>query len=306
MDARQGMERLQQGKRGVYLSIAAYLVLTAAKIGVGLAAGSQALVADGWNNASDVAASLAILIGLTVAIKPADGNHRYGHFRAETAAALIAALFMATVGLDVLRVAIRVLFTGEQLASPEPLAMMTATVSAAVMYGVYRINRRIGERTQNAAVLAAAYDNRSDALVSLGTLAGIVIAQLGWRWADPLVALAVALLILGTAWKVGYEAIHSLTDGFEAEKLKRIEQQIRQVDGIREIIDVRARYHGSVVHVDVTIGVDHHLNVVESHALTERIEDRLLGFEAIERVYVHVEPARLSRKVMAPSPPSRG
>lgn len=291
MESRQqGKERLKQGKRGVYISIAVYGILALTKLVVGWYTASRALVADGWNSASDVLASLAILVGLVVAGKPADDDHRYGHFRAETAAALIAALLMAGVGIDQLVGTLQLLFSAQPLSTPHALAFYVAGGSALVMYVVYRINRAIGKRTNNLAVLAAAYDNRSDALVSLAAAVGIVGTQLGVSWLDPVAALIVSGVILKTAWQVGKEAVHSLMDGFQGEKLAEIAARIEQVEGVREIVDLRARYHGSVVHVDVTIGVDHHLSVVESHSLTEQVEQRLLGFNNIERVYVHVEP----------------
>ncbi|MBO8164635.1 MAG: cation transporter [Brevibacillus sp.] len=297
MEGRQFVEeRLKQGKRGVLISIAVYGLLGCAKLGFGWYAASRALVADGWNSASDVLASLAILIGLMVAGKPADNDHRYGHFRAETAAALVAALLMAYVGVDLLLGTLRLLISAQTVEPPHPLAIYAAVGSALMMYVVYRINRSIAEKTNNLAVLAAAYDNRSDALVSCGAAVGIIAAQGGIGWLDPVVALLVSGVILKTAWEVGAEAIHSLMDGFKEEKLNQIAERIEQVEGVREIIDLRARYHGSVVHVDVTIGVDHHLNVVESHRLTEWVEQKLLGYENIQRVYVHVEPAAVNRR----------
>ncbi|UFJ41272.1 cation diffusion facilitator family transporter [Brevibacillus humidisoli] len=292
MEGRQFVEdRLKQGKRGVWISIVVYGLLACAKLGFGWYTASRALVADGWNSASDVLASLAILIGLYVAGKPADDDHRYGHFRAETAAALIAALLMAFVGVDLLQGTFQLLLSDQPMEKPDPLAIYVAGASALVMYGVYRINRSIAERTNNLAVLAAAYDNRSDALVSAGAAVGIAAAQWGASLLDPIVALIVSGVILKTAWQVGAEAVHSLMDGFKEEKLDEIAERIEQVEGVREIVDLRARYHGSAVHVDVTIGVDHHLNVVESHSLTEQVEQKLLGYQNIQRVYVHVEPA---------------
>jgi len=289
-------DRLTQGKKGVYVSIATYVLLAVVKILIGVSAASHALVADGWNNATDVAASIAILIGLNIATKPADQDHRYGHFRAETAAALIAAIVMAVVGLDVIRSGIKSLFSEKAIGAPDILSLYVALGSALLSYMVFRYNYTIGKRTNNMAVLATAYDNRSDALVSMGTVAGVGFAQAGFYWADPIVACVVGIMILKTGWIVGREAVHSLMDGFEEEKLSEFQVQIKKVEGVREVIDLRARYHGSHVHVDVTIGVDHHLTVIESHQVTERIEEALLGLHTeVERVYVHVEPALLKK-----------
>ncbi|MGC5325831.1 cation diffusion facilitator family transporter [Brevibacillus sp. SYSU BS000544] len=286
----QEKERIEKGQKGLYLSIVVYVLLSIIKIGTGLYTSSQALMADGWNNTSDVFSSLAILTGLIISKKPADHDHRYGHYRAQTAAALIAALLMAIVGINVFRETILSFMEQDSIQAVDPIAMYVAGSSAVLMYFVYLYNLSLARKTKNLAVLAAAYDNRSDAMVSAGALIGILLTQFGLGWADPIVALVVGGMILKTAWDVGYEAIHSLMDGFDVQKLEEIEQRINRVEGIREVLEIRARYHGSAVHVDATIGVDHDLTVAESHWLTERVEEKLIGYEGIERVYVHVEP----------------
>lgn len=284
-------DRFEQGSKGVAIGLVAYILLSFVKIEFGVMGDSEALVADGWNNVSDVIATLVILFGLKIARKPADKDHRYGHFRAETAAALIAAIVMAFVGIDVLKNTGGELLSDSPVNTPGTLTMYIAIIGAIVMYGVYRYNRHIAEKTNNLAVMAAALDNRSDALVSLSVVIGIVTSRFGWTWADPLVAVIIAIIILKTAWRVGYDAVHALMDGFDADKLSDIEQKVDEIEGIREVLDVRARFHGSTIHVDLTIGLDHHLTVVESHALTEKVEEELVGYEGIERVNIHVEPA---------------
>ena len=111
--------------------------------------------------------SIAVLIGLRISQKPPDQNHHYGHLRAETVASLVASFIMAAVGLQVL------INAGSNLLHPihETPSLLTAFVaggSAIVMYVVYRYNLKLAKRINSSAVRAAAYDNRSDALVSLG------------------------------------------------------------------------------------------------------------------------------------------
>jgi divalent metal cation (Fe/Co/Zn/Cd) transporter len=71
--------------------------------------------------------------------------------------------------------------------------------------------------------------------LSIAAYVGIGAAQLGWYWADPVIAVCIGLIILKTAWQLGYKAVHSLMDGFDAEKLAEIEQQIEQVEGIERV-----------------------------------------------------------------------
>jgi cation diffusion facilitator family transporter len=139
--------------------------------------------------------------------------------------------------------------------------------------------------------MAAAQDNRSDAFVSIGAFVGIVGSQFGLPWLDPLSALLVGVIICKTAWTIFHDASHALTDGFDVKELEHISKTIKKTPGVEAIRDIKARVHGNNVLVDVTIEVNNMLNVVESHEITEKIEERMLTKHNIEHVHVHIEPA---------------
>lgn len=280
---------IKKGEKGALLSIAAYVILSAVKLVVGILTGSAALFADGMNNATDIVASLAVLIGLRISRKPPDADHRYGHYRAETVAALVASFVMFAVGLQVLYQSITS-FADRTTEAPDMIAAWTALVCAAAIYGVYMYNMRLAATINNAALRAAALDNRSDAFVGFGAFVGIVGAQFGLPWLDPLAALLVGLIICRTAWGIFRDAAHSLTDGFDAAELKRIRRTIRETPGVRNIIDIRARIHGNNKLVDVTICVDGMLNVQESHDITELVEKRVYDAHRIMHIHIHIEP----------------
>ncbi|GAA3406300.1 cation diffusion facilitator family transporter [Paenibacillus hodogayensis] len=280
---------IKQGEKGAWLSISAYLFLSALKLFMGYRSGSEALLADGLNNFTDILASLAVLIGLKISRKPPDADHRYGHYRAETVAAMIASFIMFAVGLQVLFQAF-MKFRAPVLESPDMLAAWTALFCAAVVYAVYSYNIRLARKINSHAIMAAAQDNRSDAIVSIGAFIGIIGSQFGWPWLDPLTAVAVGAIICRTAWTIFRDCSHSLTDGFDGDELQAIEQNIRETPGVESIIDIKARIHGNIKLVDVTIGVDQSLNVAESHDITEHIEKRMLELHQISHVHIHIEP----------------
>lgn len=286
----QSYNELKQGEKGAWLSIAAYIVLSGVKLLVGVLTGSAALLADGLNNATDIAASAAVLIGLRISRKPPDADHRYGHYRAQTVAALIASFIICAVGLQVLYQSAASFTQPGEIVAPGMTAAWTALVCAAAIYGVYRYNLRLSARINNAALRAAALDNRSDALVGIGAFVGITGAQFGLPWLDPLTALIVGVVICRTAWDIFRDAAHSLTDGFDASELKRIRRTIRETSGVKNIVDIRARVHGNNKLVDVTIGVDSALNVQESHDITELVERRVYDTHQISHIHIHIEP----------------
>jgi cation diffusion facilitator family transporter len=282
-------DEIRQGEKGAWVSIVSYLLLSALKLLVGLASGSEALLADGLNNTTDIVASVAILIGLKISRKPPDPDHHYGHFRAETIAAMIASFIMAAVGLQVLYQA-GTKFFKPMLEKPDILAAWVALFSALVMLVVYRYNHRLAKKINSKAMMAAAQDNRSDAFVSVGAFVGIIGSQFGLPWLDPLSAVFVGIIICRTAWTIFHDASHALTDGFDEDELAQIRKTVKKTPGVEAIRDIKARVHGNNVLVDVTIEVDNMLNVVESHEITEKIEERMLTNHNIGHVHVHIEP----------------
>ncbi|SEO80516.1 cation diffusion facilitator family transporter [Paenibacillus sophorae] len=282
-------EDIRKGERGAMISIAAYIVLSSFKLVCGYLFASSALLADGFNNLTDIVASLAVLIGLRISRKPPDSNHAYGHFRAETVAALLASFIMAMVGIQVIIESVRSLFQGHE-SVPGLWSAGVAIVCALAMLGVYYYNRQLALKINNSALMAAAKDNFSDAMVSIGAALGIIGAQFGLPWLDPVAAFAVGLLICRTAWEIFSDSTYRLTDGFDESRLMDLRSTIERTPGVEAIKDMKARIHGNQVLVDVVVEVDADLTVMEGHNISDSIEERMHNKHNIMSVHVHVEP----------------
>lgn len=280
---------IRKGERGAWVSISAYIILSAFKLISGYLFVSSALIADGFNNLTDIVASAAVLIGLKISQKPPDSDHAYGHFRAETIAALVASFIMAMVGIQVIIGAIRSLIEGNNT-EPNLWSAGVAVVCAVAMWGVYIYNSRLAKQINNHALMAAAKDNLSDAMVSVGAAIGIVGAQFGLPWLDTVAAFAVGLLICKTAWDIFRDSTHNLTDGFDEKELKDLRSTIARIEGVEGIKDLKARVHGNHVLVDVVIEVDPELTVTESHHISDLVEERMVKRQNVMHVHVHVEP----------------
>ena len=283
-------DNLKRGERGAWISIGAYLVLAAIKLAVGFFTGSEALKADGLNNTTDVIASVAVLIGLKVSRKPPDHDHHYGHMRAESIASFAAAFIMTAVAFQVLIQAGTILLEGGQNEPPSLLAAWVALGSAVIMFKVYRYNIQLSQKVKSSSLFAAAQDNRSDALVSIGAAVGIIGSVLGISWLDPLAAFIVGGIILKTAIGIFKDAIHTLTDGFSLDEANDITQSVEETPGVRSIVDIKGRTHGNLTFIDLTIKVDPDLNVVESHDISEEIETSIKNTRPYTQVHVHIEP----------------
>lgn len=282
-------DNLKRGEKGAWLSIFAYIFLATVKLIVGYAGNSDALRADGLNNSTDVIASIAVLVGLKISRKPPDENHHYGHFRAETIASLFAAFIMMFVGIQVIFDTIQKVIEGEAL-KPDLITGWTALGAAIVMFLVYLYNVKLAKKIDSSSLYAAAQDNRSDALVSIGAFIGIIGAQFGLFWLDPLAGFVVGLIICKTAWGIFKDATHTLTDGFDEEKIKSIRSSVEMDPDVKAVNNIKGRVLGNQPFIDITILVDSQLNVKESHDITVRIEQHLYEEHNIKNAHIHIEP----------------
>ncbi|MBB6445116.1 cation diffusion facilitator family transporter [Bacillus benzoevorans] len=284
-----GETNLKKAEKGAWISISAYILLSAIKLTAGKIGHSEALWADGLNNLTDILASAAVLIGLRISQKPPDDNHRYGHSRAETIASLMAALIMFTVGFQVIFQSIQS-FYQHDASDPNIMTALVALLSAVFMFAVYVYNLRLSKKLNSKALYSAAQDNRSDALVSVGAAVGILGSYFGLSWLDPLAAVIVGLMICRTAWGIFKEASLDLTDAFEVEKLKELEATINKTPGVKLVKDIKARLHGNRTIVDATIFVEPTLTIVEGHQIAENVEERLIAEHDVQDSNIHIEP----------------
>ncbi|WP_437834651.1 cation diffusion facilitator family transporter (plasmid) [Niallia taxi] len=285
----QKYKELKLGERGAIISIVAYIILSIIKVTVGILTDSAALRADGLNNTTDIIASIAVLIGLRLSQRPADINHKYGHWKSEAISSMVASFIMMMVGIQVLYDSITSLSEGEN-ESPDMTAAIVGVFAAIVMYGVYRYNKALALKIKSSAVMSAAKDNISDAWVSIGTAIGILGSQFNMAWMDTVTALIIGILICKTAWDIFRDASHELSDGFDEDKLETYKNEVLYLDEVKGIKEIRGRNYGNNEVIDVEILVHSTLNVKEAHDVSEQIESLLSNKHGVYRVHVHIEP----------------
>lgn len=283
---------LKLAERGVWVSIAAYIFLSLLQLGVAQITNSASLLANGFNNVTDILGNIAIVIGLRIARIPSDNDHTYGHWKVESIASLISSFIMFFIGFEVLRQTIVGFIEGSST-EINPIGAAVALFSAFVMIAVYLYSSRLAKKTQSKALEASSKDNLSDALTSLGTTVAIVTAALHWICLDRIMALVICGFILKTAYDIFRDSVFSLSDGFDDNLLADYKEAIELVNKVKSVKMIRGRTYGSNIFLDVVVEMSRDLSVYESHAATEKIERMLMaGFDVYD-VDVHVEPAAL-------------
>lgn len=286
------VQRLRESESGVKVSIAVYILMAGLKLGVGFFFNASSLIADGFNNFSDIISSIAMLIGLRAARIPPDDNHPYGHWKAESIAGLLTSFIMILLGMQVLIDVIGKILGGK-LTTPNPLAAIVGLISAIVMWGVHCYNLKLSLKTHSKGLRAVAKDNLADALTSLATAVAIFAASFSLWWVDYVMALIVGGIILKTGVEIASENVFSLSDGFDQQLLEQYEVAVIKIEGIQQIASLKARMYGNNIYVDITIVVNGHMSVQASHDLTEDVEELLFEQFDVMHADVHVEPSSM-------------
>ncbi|TKC20055.1 cation diffusion facilitator family transporter [Robertmurraya kyonggiensis] len=289
-------ERFKKAEFVAIVGIVGNLILALLKWGIGLYANSRALMADAVNSASDVAGSLAVLIGLKAAKQPPDEDHPYGHGKAESIAAIIVAVLLVLVGFQIGESSFRSFFA--PIEAPKTVAIYAVILSIVVKEVMFRYTYDQAKKLKSDALIVTAYDHRSDVYSSFAALIGIGAAivggyfQIEWlEYADPVAGIVVSIMILKMAWTLGKEAIHNTMDHvLHDEDTLELRKLVETVLEVKKIDALHAREHGPYVIIDLKISVDPHMTVEEGHLVGKAVKKKLMEKAHVEDVFVHINP----------------
>ncbi|HFI0265161.1 TPA: cation diffusion facilitator family transporter [Streptococcus suis] len=286
----QQIQNLKLAERGAIISISAYIVLSGIKLAAGHIFHSDALTADAFNNISDIIGNVAVLIGLRMAQKPADTDHKFGHWKMEDLASLITSFIMFVVGFQVLYSTF-IKIMSNQTVEIDMTGAIVGIFSALVMIGVYLYNKSLAKRVHSKALEATAKDNLSDAVTSIGTSIAIIAAAFNFPIVDKIAAVVITFFILKTAYDIFMESFFTLSDGFDEELLHKYEEDILKLPKVVAVKSQRGRTYGANIYLDIVLEMNPDLSVYESHEITEQVEQLLTLKHGVFDVDIHVEPS---------------
>ena len=282
--------RTKAYRTALIITLAGNILLAVAKGLASYFTGSIALYADAANSISDVIYSLAMVVGLWMAIQPPDISHPQGHSRFEPLVGLLVAVMMTLAGYEALRSSIeRFLAGGEVVEMGLPTIVLLS--SAALKAGMFFIITRLAKQVQSPSLKITAKDNLSDVLTSLAAFIGI----LGSNWInpllDPIAGVLVALWIFRAAFDAGKENLAYLTGAGADEELRvKIIDTAKNVPGVLRVHHMMSDYVGPKLVVDMHINLPGDQPLDEVHEITDRVIEALEALPEIDRAYVHVEP----------------
>ncbi len=289
----QLQKEVASGLTVTWVGMAINVVLVAAKLAAGIVSRSQALVADGVHSVSDLFSDFVVLVGLRLGRKEEDEDHPFGHARIETISSMLVGALLLVVGAGIAFNALTSIYEHRR-ASPGLLAIIVAAFSIISKEAMYWYTVRVGRRIKSLALIGNAWHHRSDALSSVAVLIGVTAAYINpeWHLADAYAALIVTLFIFKVGWSLAWGALKQVVDTApDREILDQLVETASAVDGVWEVHDVRARYSGSQIFVEMHIVVDPELTVREGHHIADKVRFHLVNkISDVTRVIIHVDP----------------
>ena len=252
--------------------------------------GSVALLADTIHNLGDAVTAIPLWIAFRLARRKPSLRFTYGYGRVEDLAGVTIVLIILASALVAGYEAI------DRLLNPQPIGYLGWVAAAGIIgfigneaVAVLRI--RVGREIESAALVADGYHARTDGFTSLAVVLGAGGVWLGFPLADPIIGLLITIAILAIVWQSSKTIFSRMLDGVEPEVMKEITHAAEHVPGVRQVLDVRARWIGHRLATELDIAVDGNASVREADAISSQLEKEILNHvPALSQARIRARP----------------
>ncbi|MEN6437192.1 MAG: cation diffusion facilitator family transporter [Syntrophobacter sp.] len=285
----------QEKLRAAWFSILSNGILTGLKLVVGLTMHSVSVIAEAAHSGIDLIAALVAFFSVRESGKPADDTHRYGHGKVESLSGMIEALLIFCAAGYIIFTAVRKLMHGRMEIEELGIGAAVMAVSAVANFLVSGFLYKVAKRTDSLALEADALHLRTDVYTSAGVLGGLIIIKLtGMEIVDPIVAIAVALLIVAAACRLTWNAVQNILD----VKLPDDEEDVirgvlkEHSSSVVEYHKLRTRKSGNVRYIDFHMVVARTTSLEESHRMSHIVVEEIKKLLPNCQILVHTEPCK--------------
>ena len=286
---RNTRERSTQIQRVLLGILVANLAVVGAKFVIGTATGSLAVFGDAVHSSVDAMNNILALAVIWIAAREPDEDHPYGHQKFETLGALAIVVFLSVSGFELVKGALTRLAGGAEPLeiSNSHVAVLVATLAVNTFVALYESRR--GRELNSEILLADAAHTKADVLITVGVLAGVLLSRAGLGFADPVVALIVAGVIVWLAYGIVARSVPVLVDQHVVPS-NDIQSVAETVSGVVSAYDIRSRGSHDQTFAELTIAVDGGASVEAAHRIADAVEVALRRRLQLHEVVVHIEP----------------
>ncbi len=270
------------------INLWANLGLLVVKLLGGIFGRSQALIADAVHSLSDVIIAILVIVGLKVSSAPPDDDHHWGHGNIEFIVSAIIGTLLVCTAIAITVVSLLSIIQGD-IYNPGIMAVWAAAISVVANEIMFRHSLCAGEQMDSPAMIANAWENRSDVYSSLAVLVGVFGARIGFAALDPIAAIIVGIMIAKNGLKTLVSGVKGITDRSFDNKamLSQIRKLVLKEDGIVSIGRLRARKTGQKVWIDLEAIFKPEMKVAEVKKIIDSTRKNVIGkFERIGDVVI--------------------
>jgi cation diffusion facilitator family transporter len=283
---------LVQGGKVARKSFGIQLMVGITEVFIGIFTLSVALIADGIQSFADAGVSLIVWVGLRISRKAPDGKFHFGYYRVETFSSIIAALFMAALGVVVLYESYQEFIKPTVIANAE-LALVVALLATAVSSVLLIYKRRAAKKYNSLALKTDASNSIKDVLTSITAFIGIALARyFNIIQSDAIAGIIISLFVFTMVYTIIKEASLVLMDACQCpEILTNIENIAKSVKLVKQVHSLRMRKIGPYLIGDLHVVVDADLTVRDSGKIAYEIEERIKKeFDQVIEIKVRIDP----------------
>ncbi|WP_372741051.1 cation diffusion facilitator family transporter [Neptunomonas sp.] len=267
------------------------MLLGFAKIIIGTAANSNALIADGIHSFSDLLTDFMVVIIFHFSHDEPDDEHPWGHARFETIGTVFLGCVLIAVAGAMAFESISEFWTSSTIPTPGWPALVVALLSILSKEWIFRYTLAAGKRLKSDLLIANAWHSRTDAFSSIVVLFGILGAMAGYAWLDILAAVIVAAFVGKIGWDLTWNSIKELVDtALPEERVKELQEVVEEVNGIINVHHFKSRNMGSKSLLEMHIQVAPYCSASEGHWIGDAAVIKLLQrFDDIGHVIFHID-----------------
>lgn len=283
-------ERFKLTKKAGIYGIIGNVFLLIIKAIVGFVFKSQAMIADSFNSAGDIFASLMTFIGNKISSVPSDEDHNFGHGKAEYIFSMFIGLSMIFVAAKLFYDSIKTLILGSNLQFSWFLVLV-CIITIIIKLCLYLYTKKASKLCKNILLESNMKDHRNDCIVTSFTLISVLLTLYGIYWFDGIVGIGISIWIGYTGISIFMESYNVLMDISVNEKTKDlILNIINSYKEVKKIDNISSAPVGSKYMIFITICLDGNLTTFESHSLANTIEESVSKLPDIYKTIIHVEP----------------
>jgi cation diffusion facilitator family transporter len=282
-----------------FASVVAAVFITAFKIIVGLLTGSLGIMAEAAHSGLDLVAAFITFLAIRISCRPADQNHHYGHGKAENLSALIETILLLVTCVWIIYEAINRLFFENVHVDASQWAFLVMLISIVLDYSRSRVLYRAAKKYNSQALEADALHFSTDIWSSGVVIFGLAFVKLSsfypafkiFESADSIAALIVAVIVIAVSVRLTKRTILALTDAAPDGMAAKIKDEIERMGCVINCHNVRVRYSGADLFIDVHVNLDGTIALEKAHSITEDIESVIQEKYPAADITIHPEPA---------------